>query len=285
MATRETPTRSNIEELVSRWDARTSELAPERASVPLHVLLGDAVDLAAFVEAHYEPVVVGHALVPGLASVEPEIEITRETARELIELQRAIAYVHSEHGVRSDTMGANPLARADRILAELRASLAFLLEGSGDAEGEHTLRRLREAARASRAHDAVAMVLEGYVALASRYEPRLAAIGVSEGLLDDAIAEAHVLRLRSANRIRATHGDEDMIRLRNRLIAALNARLRLVRRAIRYVFREHPELASHAASGYSRIRRAASSSVTSASEPPEAVEAGGGSLTLLPLAG
>jgi hypothetical protein len=281
MATRDTPTRSNIEELVARWDARTEELPPERASVPLHVLLGDAVDLAAFVETHYEPVMVGEGLVPGLVSVAPETGITRETARELVELQRAIAYVHSEHGVRSDSIGADPLARADRIIAELRASLAFLLEGSGDVEGEHTLRRLREAARASRAHDAVAMVLEGYAALAARHERRLSAIGVREGLLDDAIAEAHILRLRSANRIRgrATPREEDMVRLRNRLIAALNARLRLVRRAIRYVFREHPQLAAHAASGYSRMRRAAAGS---SSAPSATLEAG--ETSILPLA-
>jgi hypothetical protein len=257
MTTHRNDNSSDIEELVARWSAATVNLQPERARVPLHVLLGDAVDLAAFVDSHYHPVVVGDSLVPGLVSVEAETGITKETSRELSELQRVIAHVHALANVRSDVAGTNALARADRIVTELRAALGFLLDGSGDSEGEDTLNRLREAARSQRAHDAVAMVLEGYAALGARYRTRLASIGAGETLLEEALTEADALRKRSAERIvrRAVQEGNDLLRMRNRFVAALQARLQIVRRAIRYVFRDHPELAQHANSGYAQIRR------------------------------
>lgn len=249
--------REALEPLLRRWDEATSGLEPESPSVPIHVLLGDAVDLAAFVEAHYEPTLVSGKLRPGLSSVEAQSGITRATALELRELQAAISFVQSKIDARGPSAGEDPLREADRIVSELRAALSFLLEGGDAPEGAAALRRLREAYRGTRAHDAVALILERYAELGARHLSALESIGVDRGLLDGALAEARELRARSATRIerRASPDEPDLLVVRNRLVAALQARMRKVRAAVRYVFRAHPELARTATSAYHRARR------------------------------
>src|SRR5690606_4978735 len=135
-------------------------------------------------------------------------------------------------------------------------------------EGLGALVRLRDACRTSRSHDALALLLESFVSLATRYEGRLERVGVPPATLDDALEAAARLRARSADRIRvrALRPDVELLATRNRCIAALNERMRRVRRTIRYVFRDHPALARQATSAYFR-RRASPSSATTPTSP------------------
>jgi hypothetical protein len=144
------------------------------------------------------------------------------------------------------------------VLQELKASLEFLFD-----DGEHTveddkLLKISETYSNPTSQDVMAAALDAYWKLARDHREPLSSIGVFDvSLIDEALALSGKLRDRSGQALLAgeTSGVTRMLDERNRLLSLLLDRVQRVRRAARYVFRTHPELAKSFASGYERARR------------------------------
>jgi hypothetical protein len=90
------------------------------------------------------------------------------------------------------------------------------------------------------------------------------------GFIDEALVVASRLRAQSAIKLSSAAVTQQMqeLKLRNRLLTLLTDRVARARRAARFVFRNHPELARQVGSAYERKRRAR----TRAREKVEMVE-------------
>lgn len=252
--------RDVISGLVDRWSAVTAEQEEERARIPLKVLLGEAVDLAEVIDKHYEDTTTHGKVRRGLNSVSGKGAIHAKTSTEIRELQVAVAFVQSRYLVLVEKASSAPIDQADEILNELRSALSFVLEDGNHPSGEEQLEKLRTEYGDVTSHDGLAMALEGYAELAAQHKEALLELGGFEGdWITQAFQVAQALRQRSADRLtgQIPQEQQDTLRLRNRLLGALMDRMRNARRAIRYVFRDYPEIATKSGSDYSRSRRRA----------------------------
>lgn len=250
--------RDVISSIVDRWSAATAEQEEERARIPLKVLLGEAVDLAEVIDKHYEDTTVHGKVRRGLNSVAAKGAIHAKISTEIRELQVAVAFVQSRYLVLVEKASSAPIDQADEILNELRSALSFVLEDGNHPSGEEQLEKLRTEYGDVTSHDGLAMALEGYAELAAQHKDALLELGGFESeWIAQAFQVAQALRQRSADRLtgQIPQEQQDTLRLRNRLLGALMDRMRNSRRAIRYVFRDYPEILTKAGSDYSRSRR------------------------------
>lgn len=247
-----------IQGIVDKWAAITGELEGERSTVPLRVLLGEAVDLAEVVDQHFATTTVNGKRRLGLESVVGVGGITGETSTELRELQLAVGAVHSRYLLLVEEASKAPVDDAEDIMSELRSVLGFVLGDGKHPTGEEQLSRLREAYEDAHSHDGMALALEGYGELANQYQSELQNLsGFDFSLVHKALQVAQALRQRSAEKLtgQTAQDQRDMMRLRNRLIEALHLRMLEVRRSIRFVFRDYPEIAAKAGSEYARSKQ------------------------------
>lgn len=167
--------------------------------------------------------------------------------------------------------GDAPLDRADFVLSEIRSTLEFLFDDGKYDESDEKLERLRAAFADSASQDAMALALEGYAELAGQHEQALAKIdGFDLGLLEEARSLAAVLREQSALALARTTPDaqRQALALRNRLLTLLGDRVKRVRRAAAYVFRNYPEITRKFTSAYERRQRSARRRAKQAAEAP-----------------
>lgn len=247
-----------INEIVEHWAQLTVDEPEERPHLPIKVLLGEAVDLAEVVDQHFETTTSNGKTRLGLDSVGGRGGVNAQVATEMRELQLAASNAHSRYVVLVAQASNASIERADEILTELRAVLGFVLSDGSNPTGEEQLSRLREEHDQSGSHDGIAMALEGYSELASQYSKDLESLnGFDHSLIPEALQVAQALRQRSADRLtgQLAQDQRDMMRLRNRLLAALTQRMSAVRRAMRFVFRDSPETARKAGSEYLRSRK------------------------------
>jgi hypothetical protein len=227
---------------------------------PLHVVLGEAVDLAGLVEHYWEPQTDGRGgRIPGFSAVAATSQVTRSTPGEMRELQLAIVASHNHYLVIVQAPNETPLDRADFVSSEIRSALEFAFDDGVQDEADEQLTRVNQSVSNSSAQDAMALGLEGYAGLGQAHRERLAAFGFDVALLDEALTLAAALRERSAFLLTQTNPDaqRQALALRNRLLTALLDRTKAVRRTACYVFRHHPDIARKFTSPYERRRRAA----------------------------
>jgi methylmalonyl-CoA mutase cobalamin-binding subunit len=265
--------------IVERWTSQTLDEDEAIPPVPLHILRAEAIDLAQLVEVHYQPQVTRTGTLPGLVSVEGRGEISAATATELRELELAVGHVHAKHKHLIEQTDTGSLERAEELLAEFRALLAYVLEDGQHAAGEQQLARLREEFGGALSHDATAAALEAYAELAASYAEEVKGIGgFDQATLDESLNVARALRQRSADKLAGPGVDEQraLMALRNRLVAALVRKMKDVRRTFRFVFREYPELARRSGSDYVRTQRRRHRQEEATTEVPAGVPAPGG---------
>lgn len=243
------------EALVARWSALTESQEAARPQIPLGVLLGEAVDLAELCDFHFDPVLSPSGRLPGLVLVEPSGSIHRSIATELRELTAAIGAVHAKYLTSRDRGAQSLFARARALESELRVTLAFVLDNGRHPRGAEELGRMRTEHDSVRSQDDLALALDGYAVLSRSYAALLAEVGVDRARIEEASAVADELRERSAIRNARSSEGEQLLGLRNRLIGALYERIRTVRRAFRFVFRNHPEVLRRSVSSHERRRR------------------------------
>lgn len=261
-----TPSSSSVD-VVAKWTALTEGQEAIRPPIPVSVLLGEAVDLAELCEKHFDPVLSPTGQLPGLIQLEASGEIARDISAELRELTYVIGVVHGDYVARTKER-SQAADRASALASKLRAALSFVLESGRQPAAAERLASVRAEFHSVANQDELALALQAYVGLAREHLALVTKIGVESASIDEAEALATTLREQSAAKLARTDDGGDVAGLRNRLIGALDARMRTVRRAFRYVFRDHPEVARRSVSGYARTKRKARKDAESEATPP-----------------
>lgn len=231
-------------------------------SVPFHVLLGEAVDVARFYERYYDsmPPKDGKPGRRGFDTVENKKQgLTAGTGKEIMDLREAVQQAQTAYLASVSPRGTAPMERGRALVDELSSTLEWHFDDGVVNERDaqlSTVVQMHESTPDSA--DALAAELDDYAALASMYRAEIDGVGGFDAkTIDEAKKVAVELRDRPASP--ATPGEEtrQALALRNRLATLLNQRMNLVRSAARFVFRGSPEIVRESTSAYERRRRAA----------------------------
>ncbi|MGH1341623.1 MAG: hypothetical protein ACRBN8_08745 [Nannocystales bacterium] len=223
--------------------------------VPLHVLLGEAVDLAAFVRRVWEPT-DAH---PGLSSAARRID--DRIGEDLLALVDAAQEQHTQFRLAAEPpTSREEVERGVEILDELTAVLQFHFDDGIDDERDAQLSAIDGLyGEHSTSDDALATALFDYASLAQEHRAVLGGLGgFDAALIDEARALSQVVRARSAQTPteRTEAARQHRVR-RDQIVAVLDRQVKLVRAAARFAFRGVPQLVREAGSAYGRRARAA----------------------------
>jgi hypothetical protein len=246
---------------LAKWAPLAATADEAHPNAPIHVVLGEAVDIASMLTHYWDPKTDAKGnKIPGFAGVASTQSITPELATDIRELQLAVAVAHSDYLVLVQSASAAPLDRAEFVLTEIRVTLEFLFDDGKEDDSDVQLENLRTAFSGASSQDAIALALEGYAELASRNQDALVKLeGFDVALIDEARSLANSLRQQSATALTHATIDEQRqaLALRNRLLTLLIERVKRVRRAAGYVFRNFPDIARKFTSAYERKQRSA----------------------------
>ncbi|WP_437276837.1 hypothetical protein WME90_37130 [Sorangium sp. So ce375] len=232
-------------------------------SVPLHVLFGEAVDIARFHKAYWKPEVKdGKVVRRGLEMAASKNKkgnaLTAKTGEEILSLQRAAVEAGTRYLLAVDPKKASPFERGQLVLDEITATLEWLFDDGVVDENDARLAKLGQAhAGDPSTADALALALDDYAALAAPQREAMDGLGGFDvAMLDEATELAAALRAHPAQSAALGEKAREALVLRNKVIGLLNARISTVRAAARFVFRDRPEIVREATSTYERRRRA-----------------------------
>jgi hypothetical protein len=254
-------------EQFEHWTAELTDAEPPASvSVPQAVLLTEALELAALVQATWEP----KEGLPGMKELEGSTDFGAQTIADIRELHGCILQTQARLALLRATPTSDPMAASLAQLKELRDALHFIATTGQHPELERQLEKVRDGSRTKRSHDVIALELEQTARLAHSYQAQLSALpGFGPEQIDLTFSMGNELRLAF---ITGRHGEREVQRLtelRGRFLALLLDRVGTARRAVRWVFRRHPEIAKLAAGDYHRQRRRQRSGAT---EPPPSGE-------------
>jgi len=223
------------------------EIRPPAAPVP--VLLAEAEQVARFAEHYWEPA-AGRPGLKAVASFLPPNIV--EEIRSLTSASQSLATEVVIGDV--DTTDMATIARARTVAKELGDGLEYVLNDNVETPSDEALRvvNARDTSRSSVAQ--LAQTLSDFAGLAHREESKLTRVESFEMPL---IAEAETLATTLLGLARpGGPRPSPHIDLRDRMLNLLMPRVVEIRRAARYVFRDHPEIQRKAASTYERNKRA-----------------------------
>ncbi len=235
--------------------------------VPLHVLLGEAIDLAAFVRRVWQPTETH----PGLSSAARRIG--EGIGDDLVALVGAVQEQHTQFRLAAEPpTSREQVDRAIAVLDELTAALEFHFDDGIEDERDAQLSAIEGLyGERSTSDDALAAALFDYASLAEEHRAELDGLGgFDTSLIDEARSLCEAVRARSAPTPseRTEVARAHRVR-RDRIVAVLDQKVKLVRAAARFAFRGTPQLAREAGSAYGRRARAAARRRAAAKELPE----------------
>ncbi|WP_437576986.1 hypothetical protein [Sorangium sp. So ce887] len=240
----------------------TNELS---LSVPLHVLFGEAVDVARFHKSYWKPEVKdGKVVRRGLEMAASKKKngnaLTAKTGEEILSLQRAGVEAGTLYLLAVDPKKASPFERGQVVLDEITATLEWLFDDGVEDANDARLTKLGQAHAGDPATaDALALALDDYAALAAPHREAMDGLGGFDvAMLDEAKELAAALRARPTESAGLGEKAREALILRNKVIGLLNARMATVRAAARFVFRDRPDIVREVTSAYGRRRRAES---------------------------
>ncbi|WP_437484114.1 hypothetical protein WME75_44135 [Sorangium sp. So ce1014] len=240
----------------------TNELS---LSVPLHVLFGEAVDVARFHKSYWKPEVKdGKVVRRGLEMAASKKKngnaLTAKTGEEILSLQRAAVEAGTLYLLAVDPKKASPFERGQVVLDEITATLEWLFDDGVEDANDARLTKLGQAHAGDPATaDALALALDDYAALAAPHREAMDGLGGFDvAMLDEAKELAAGLRAHPTESAGLGEKAREALVLRNKVIGLLNARMATVRAAARFVFRDRPDIVREVTSAYGRRRRAES---------------------------
>jgi chromosome segregation ATPase len=217
------------------------------------IYISEAIRVADFIDTYWEPSVDGAR--PGLVSVSEFLP--KKIGEEIRSLAMACQYIQSQAMF---AKGSSPkkkqhIERGALVVERLSRALEFILEDDLEEPADEILRiaKARYAENASQAQ--LAQSLSDFAALAESLKERLAKLqGFNLALIEEAKElAAQVVKEAAQPGVQASQD----IQLRDRLLTLLAKRLASVRRAVRYVFEDHPDIIRLVTSVYQRHRRLA----------------------------
>jgi hypothetical protein len=248
-------------EALQKWLPAASLLSQVRTSFnpPMRVLLGEAVDIARFTKAYWEPVKdpTGIILRPGLSQAGSKL--SPNIAAEVLELNEAVQTAQSDYLLTVAHVQSDVRARAEFVLSEIKSALEWWLDDDIEDDRDRQLESLKtEHADGSASADSMAAELADYAALARQEAKGLEGLGGFDIAL---VTEAETLARQLRERPTTPTSPENTRRaldIRNRVATLLVGRIALVRSAARFVFRNQPEISRQATSAFERRRRRSS---------------------------
>ena len=250
---------ANTQSALEKWRELITDVPETQPGAPITVLTGEAIDLAYFLEEHWEPSIRKDRPLPGLKDAVRNDLITEQTPLEIFELGLAVTNAHSKFRRLNPAELEAPVERGTFLLFELKHSLKFLFDDGKNDERDAELKRLSESHSDTDSHDGLAQSLEGFALFAHDHRDELATLPEFDpNFIDEAMRIAQALRAQSALKLSDSTREEQshLLSVRNRLITLLRDRVNAARRAARYVFRNHPGVAYQAGSAYERRKRA-----------------------------
>lgn len=246
-----------------RWAAEAQTLPDGelRLSVPLHVLLGEAVDVARFFEKYFpsQDGKDGRPARPGLDTVVDERrKLTATTGQDILSLREAVQQGQTGYLFLLSPQGAAPMERGRFVVDEMTATLEWLFDDGVEDERDAQLASVGAAHEADPdSADALASELDDYATLADVYREEMDGLGgFDPAVIDEAKGLAGELRDRAATPVVLSEEARNAQAARNRLAMLLLGRITVVRSAARFVFRQWPEIVREVTSAYERRRRA-----------------------------
>ncbi len=237
-----------------REEMKSLESAVATTTIPLHVFLGEAVDVARFFAKYWKTIEEGDTIVRyGLESVGSRLPAS--TGAEILALTELTQDAQSRYrlAVRGPRE-IDPVGRATHLASELDAVMAFLFDDGIEDEKDGKLAAIRAAhADTGASANALAAELADYVTLAAEHRRALDGLGGFDVTLVDE-AKGLVAQLRDRGPVESADADAALDE-RNRLMTLLQRRVGLVRAAARFVFRRDPAIVREVTSAYERRRR------------------------------
>lgn len=250
---------NNIDAVTAKWEPLVANVPETSPTLPILVLSGEALDLSFLIDEQWEPQ-TGSATFPGLKEALVSNQLEASIAGDIRELNMAMTNTHTLfRSVNATTLEA-PVDRAEFLLSEIRQCLDFLFDDGVNDEYDAQLARLTESHTDTSSHDALALSLEGFATFANGFRDRLAELPEFDAqMLDEALVVANKLREQSAIKLSSSARDrqKQLLSLRNRYVTLLTEKMNTARRAGRFVFRNHPEVARLFTSSYERRKRRA----------------------------
>ena len=244
--------------ILDKWLPTAANVDPVRTTygIPIRSLLGEAVDLARFVQAYWDPMVDASGTItrPGLSQA--GAKLPPNIANEILELQEALQTANTNYLLTVAPLQPDVRTRAQHVLSEIIAALEWWLDDGIDDSRDKQLASLKaEYAHKSLSLDTLTSELFDYAALARQEAAGLQGLGGFDvALIDEAEQLAQKLRERPPA-TSAAENTRTALDVRNRIGTLLVARMAQARAAARFVFRHHPEIARQASSAFERRRR------------------------------
>lgn len=228
---------------------------------PLHVLTGEAVEVAGFFARYYQPQRdpdTDAVVRPGLASAGKK-RLPASTGKRILAMVEEVEAAQKQYLLAADTTDDAQLARARHVLSELTAVLEFLFDDGVEDERDAQLARAKQVNDDTNSLLGLASALTDYANLADHYRDELDGLGEFDvDMIDEAMQLAADLRQRAAKgTAEAKKKSAAALEWRNRVATVLALEVASVRSAARFVFRHHPAVVREAASAYERRLRAA----------------------------
>lgn len=235
------------------WSAECAALTSDefRLTIPVSPMLAEAQQLAQFVRAHHK--IDKKKDLPGLGDAKLPLSI----ADEIDSLVAATSSAQSDYTMSVDPKAdGSKMQRARYIIDEIQGVMTYFLDDGVEDDDDVRLANVAAAHKDDAPTSAnYALALDEWSALAAMHEKEIDGLGGFDASL---IKEAKKLatELRSGGPVSPPSPVSTAnLQKRNRLLQLLDARVRRVRSAARFVFRAHPEVAREVSSAYERKRR------------------------------
>lgn len=232
-------------------------------TVPLDVLLGEAVDVAKVHAKYWKAQRDGGEIVfPGIelavgkgAQKKP---LSPKTGKEILSLASAVREADVAYHLALRPPARAPSAEGRELFSELVDVLEWAFDDGVEDENDQKLANLGARYGEPTTLDGLASALEAYADLADEVRELLSGFETFDvAVIDRARDVAKALRDAPQHPGAPNEEAAAEIDLRNRLAKLLLGRMQLVRSAVALVFRKHPEVRREATSAYERKRKAA----------------------------
>lgn len=251
-------------EAMEKWlDAARLLGEPKKLNVPLDVLFSEAVQCSKFVKTYWEAT----DSRPGLSSAGPKL--APSIADDILSIRGGVqdAQVGFLMIVEPKVDTKTLIADGTRALNEITAVLEWHLDDGVEDDADIQLANIKDDHKDDTdSSSSLAQALHDYGTFAKPLQDELDGLGNFNGaIIDEALALADQLGEVSLTPQARSEQARVAKRQRDQLANLLQSRIRLVRAASRFVFRNHPQINREVTSAYDRRRRAAAKRAQQAS--------------------
>ena len=249
--------------ILKKWEpvAWAYEPSIEKLRLPVHVLSGEAIDVAHFCLRNWEPKLDrdGRVRRPGMKTAGGNGTFEATIASDLLELQQAFQDANTRYRLLVTGSAAGVMETAEELLDDLWSTLEWLFDDGKTDDGDRQLAALAAEHANVTSQDAMATALADFAELAERSRDKLTGLGGFDArIIEEARATAaSLLRVSAGPTGPEAQGElREAYELRNRLGNLLLEKMQRVRSAARFVFRRHREVLPEVTSTYERRARA-----------------------------